>query len=135
IVAVKHNGRKAVYRVRLRDGSFVEATPDHVGKAVAERRSEPQWLRVDGLKRGMRLHLHPHRAKVRESVLVLAGGGSNEDETSNFSLDGKSRVAIAEAALAGWLQADGFVGQYEEGTNRSLTIEFQVATDEEYEWV
>src|ERR1035441_5169036 len=44
------------------------------------------------------------------------------------------RVEVAEAALAGWLQADGFVGQYE-GTNRSLTIEFQVATDDEYEWV
>src|SRR5207249_1718526 len=27
------------------------------------------------------------------------------------------------------------VGQYEEGTNRSLTIEFQVANDEEYAWV
>src|SRR5437870_9066179 len=45
IVAVKHNGRKPVYRVRLRNGSFVEATPDHVVKAVAERRTEPQWLR------------------------------------------------------------------------------------------
>ena len=27
---------------------------------------------------------------------------------------------IAEAALAGWMQSDGFVGQYD-GTNRSLT--------------
>src|SRR5437667_299199 len=135
VVAVAHNGRKPVYRVQLRNGSFVEATPDHVVKAVAERRTQPQWLRVDELTPGMRLHLHPHRAKVRESALVLAGGGSNEDETSIFSLDGQNRVAVAEAALAGWLQADGFVGQYEEGTNRSLTIEVQVATDEEYEWV
>src|SRR5438876_568951 len=135
VVAVAHNGRKPVYRVQLRNGSFVEATPDHVVKAVAERRTQPQWLRVDELTPGMRLHLHPHRAKVRESALILAGGGSNEDETSIFSLDGQNRVAVAEAALAGWLQADGFVGQYEEGTNRSLTIEFQVATDEEYEWV
>src|SRR6266567_177894 len=135
IVAVKHNGRKPVYRVQLRNGSFVEATPDHVVKAVAERRTQPQWLRVDELKPGMRLHLHPHRAKVRESALVLAGGGSNDDETSDFSLDGQTRVAVAEAALAGWLQADGFVGQYDEGTNRSLTIEFQVANDEEYAWV
>src|SRR5205823_5815245 len=66
IVAVKHNGRKPVYRVSLRNGQIVEA---------------------------------------------------------------------AEAALAGWLQADGFVGQYERGTNRSLTIEFQVAGDDEYDWV
>jgi len=32
-------------------------------------------------------------------------------------------------------QADGVVGQYDEGTNRSLTIEFQVANDDEYDWV
>ena len=32
------------------------------------------------------------------------------------------RHDISEAALAGWLQSDGFVGQYS-GTNRSLTIE------------
>ena len=44
-------------------------------------------------------------------------------------------VACPEAALAGWLQADGFVGQYDHGTNRSLTIEFQVANDEECAWV
>src|SRR5437870_11979036 len=49
VVAVAHNGRKPVYRVQLRNGSFVEATPDHVVKAVAERRTQPQWLRVDEL--------------------------------------------------------------------------------------
>ena len=37
---------------------------------------------------------------------------------------------VAEAALAGWLQADGFVGQYE-GTNRSLTIEAMTVTEAE----
>src|SRR5881392_1426782 len=57
VVAMAHNGRKPVYRVQLRNGSFVEATPDHVVKAVAERRTAPQWLRVDELKAGMRLHL------------------------------------------------------------------------------
>ncbi len=41
---------------------------------------------------------------------------------------------IAEAALAGWLQSDGFVGQYE-GTNRSLTIEAMTVTDAELDWV
>src|SRR3954465_8860718 len=46
VVAVKHNGRKPVYRVMLRNGQSVEATPDHVVKAVHERRIEPQWLRV-----------------------------------------------------------------------------------------
>src|SRR5437667_8469519 len=64
VVAVKANGRKRVRRVVLRNGSFIEATPDHVVKAVHERRTEPQWLRVDQLEAGMRMHLHPHRAKV-----------------------------------------------------------------------
>ena len=63
IRAVKSNGRKPVRRVRLRNGNYVEATPDHVVKAVAERRTQPVWLRVDQLKPGMRMHLHPHRAK------------------------------------------------------------------------
>jgi hypothetical protein len=44
------------------------------------------------------------------------------------------RREIAEAALAGWLQADGFVGQYP-GTNRSLTLEAMTVNDAEREWV
>jgi ribonucleoside-diphosphate reductase alpha chain len=134
VVAVKANGRKPVYRVTLKNGSFVEATPDHVVKAVSERRTKPAWLRVDELRTGMRLHLHPHRAKVRESLPVAVGGGgvALEDE---FLTSEANEEAVAEAALAGWLQADGFVGQYEGGTNRSLTIEFQTANEAEYDWV
>src|SRR5690242_8409165 len=63
IVAVKSNGRKPVYRVTLRNGQFVEATADHVVRAVRDRRTKPEWLRVDQLEAGMRMHLHPHRAK------------------------------------------------------------------------
>ncbi|HEY7953413.1 MAG TPA: vitamin B12-dependent ribonucleotide reductase [Solirubrobacteraceae bacterium] len=132
VVATKANGRKRVLRARLRNGSFVEATPDHVVKAVSERRTQPAWLRMDQLEVGMRMHLHPHRAKVCDPIRVAVGAESAEsliDELAEVD-----RVDVAEAALAGWLQADGFVGQYE-GTNRSLTIEFQVATDDEYDWV
>ena len=136
IVAVKANGAKPVYRVTLRNGSFVEATPDHVVKAVRERRTEPEWLRVDELEPGMRMHLHPHRAKVAAPALVPAGSALPEaPELDDDRHRAPSVGRGAEAALAGWLQADGFVGQYESGTNRSLTIEFQVANDEEYRWV
>src|SRR2546429_5894746 len=45
VVATAHNGQKPVYRVSLRNGSFVEATPDHVVKAVRKRRTSPEWLR------------------------------------------------------------------------------------------
>src|SRR2546423_309016 len=76
VVAVKDNGRKPVWRVRLRNGSFIEATADHLVKAVTERRTQPQWLRVDQLRPGMRLHLHPHRSKVADPIRVAAGAGS-----------------------------------------------------------
>ncbi len=138
VVAVKANGRKPVMRVKLRNGGFIEATPDHVVKAVSVRRAEPKWLRVDQLEPGMRMHLHPHRAKVADRALVAAGGPASADfdGTDHLeALDESTRVDRAEAALAGWLQADGFVGQYENGTNTSLTIEFQVANDDEYAWV
>ncbi len=133
VVAVKDNGRKPVWRVKLRNGSFVEATADHVVKAVADRRTQPQWLRVDQLQPGMRMHLHPHRSKVADPVRVAVGAGATD--AAFELLDETDRVAVAEAALAGWLQADGFVGQYENGTNRSLTLEFQVATDDEFDWI
>src|SRR5439155_683641 len=132
IVAVKHNGRKPVFRVTLRNGQWIEATADHVVKAVDERRTTPEWLRVDELVPGMRMHLHPHRAKAPAPAYVTAGAPSSWEDSLE---EGADDVSVAEAALAGWLQADGFVGQYEQGTNRSLTIEFQVATDDEYEWV
>ncbi len=80
VVATKANGRKRVLRIRLRNGSFVEATPDHVVKAVDERRTQPAWLRVDQLEVGMRMHLHPHGALVREPVLVGAGSDWAEPE-------------------------------------------------------
>jgi ribonucleoside-diphosphate reductase alpha chain len=133
VVAVKDNGRKPVWRVKLRNGSFVEATADHVVKAVSERRTQPQWLRVDQLRPGMRMHLHPHRSKVADPVRVAVGAGGID--TAFDLLDETDRVAVAEAALAGWLQADGFVGQYARGTNRSLTLEFQVANDDEFDWI
>jgi len=134
IVATKANGRKPVHRVTLRNGAYVEATPDHVVKAVRERRSTPQWLRVDQLEVGMRMHLHPHRAKVAAPALVAAGPGSGAqpDDGGLLSAD---PVAVGEAALAGWLQSDGFVGQYDHGTNRSLTLEFLVSGADERAWV
>jgi ribonucleotide reductase alpha subunit len=131
VVAVKANGRKPVWRVRLRNGSFIEATSDHVVKAAASGRGEASWLRVDELEVGMRLHLHPHRAKVDSPALVTAGGSRAFDAEPEPT----DSVAVSEAALAGWLQADGFVDRYEHGNDRSLTIEFQVADEDEYEWV
>ena len=117
VVAVKHNGRKPVYRITLNDGFSIEATPDHLVCAHTARRTrQVEWRRVDELKPGMVMRVYPHAAA--EAVAVPAPA-----------------MAVAEAALAGWLQADGFVGQYAEGTNRSLTLEFMTVDDQEHEWV
>jgi ribonucleoside-diphosphate reductase alpha chain len=77
VVAVKDNGRKPVWRVKLRNGSFIEATPDHVVKAVSEPRGMAQWLRVDQLRLGMRMHLHPHGAIVQQPAFVGAAEASS----------------------------------------------------------
>ena len=116
VVAVKHNGRKPVYRIQLNDGFYVEATGDHLVCAHEARRTRRlEWRRVDALKPGMVMRVYAHAA---QTVTAPA-------ET----------LAVAEAALAGWLQADGFVGQYEEGTNQSLTMEFMTVDDQEFQWV
>ena len=109
VVAVKHNGVKAVYQVRLANGNFIEATADHLVLACNARKGKQEWVAVGNLEPGMCL-LQRVDTSVEES--------SEERH-------------IAEAALAGWLQADGFVGQYAHGTNRSLTIEaMTIDTDE-----
>src|SRR6266542_4282124 len=131
IVAFKHNGRKPVLRVSLRNGQFIEATPDHLVKAVHTRRTEASWLRMEELRVGMRLHLHPHRAKVLSRVLARVGGPESEETIPVTVTSEDGIVERAEAALAGWLQADGGVGRYE----GKLRVEFQVANDDEYAWV
>src|SRR3989344_7179268 len=49
VVAVKNNGKKKVFKVILKNGSYIEATGDHLVKAVKERRTKPDWVRVDEL--------------------------------------------------------------------------------------
>ncbi|MBI4226722.1 MAG: hypothetical protein HY600_00445, partial [Candidatus Omnitrophica bacterium] len=105
VVAVKHNGRKPVYRITLNDGFSIEATPDHVVCAHDVRRTQRvEWHRVDELKPGMVMRVYPH--VVAEAVAAPAPA-----------------KAVAEAALAGWLQADGFVGQYAEEAGGVATLE------------
>ncbi|MCS6848009.1 MAG: LAGLIDADG family homing endonuclease [Anaerolineae bacterium] len=113
VVAVKSNGEKHVYRIVLKNGVSIEATGDHLVWAADERRSEGRWLRVDRLTPGQRMRLATTTAVTQTS----------EDRD------------VAECALAGWVQGDGFVGQYAEGTNRSLTIELMTVNDEEHAYV
>jgi len=112
VVAVKHNGKKDVLRIRTKAGHELDVTADHLvwrcsddtyGRFVPAGELRPgdalQWCRVDSF-------------------------GSGEI----------SMQEVAEAALAGWMQSDGFVGQYT-GTNRSLTMEAMTVTPAERDWV
>jgi ribonucleoside-diphosphate reductase alpha chain len=113
VVAVKHNGVKPVYRVRLANGNSIEATADHLVLASEGHKARKQWVEVGQLRPGMRLIQRTDTAILSESEEHFA----------------------AEAALAGWLQADGFVGQYDHGTNRSLTVEAMTVNDGERAFV
>ena len=112
IVATKANGVKQVLRLHTKAGYALDVTADHlVWRSSAS--DTGRFVPAGSLKPGDKLEWHR-----RES--------HGEDEISRYD--------VAEAALAGWLQSDGFVGQYE-GTNRSLTIEAMTVTDAELDWV
>jgi ribonucleoside-diphosphate reductase alpha chain len=99
VVAVKNNGFKPVYRVRLANGNFVEATPDHVVKAVRQRRSAPEWLRVDQLEVGMRMHEHAHGAVVRERELVAVSVSGPATKLDNRSIEAAPPVEAEIIAI------------------------------------
>ena len=113
VVAVKHNGVKSVYRVSLKSGNWIEATADHLVLACDDHKGAKKWRPVADLRPGMRV--------LQRTDTSIASPFLRMDE--------------AEAALAGWLQADGFVGQYATGTNKSLTVEAMTINDDEREYV
>ena len=113
VVATKANGVKEVLRLHTKAGYTLDVTADHL-----------VW-RSSGAGTGQ---------------FVPAGQLATGDqmEWCRRVAPGETEISdreIAEAALAGWLQSDGFVGQYATGTNRSLTIEAMTVTDAELEWV
>jgi ribonucleoside-diphosphate reductase alpha chain len=112
IVATKANGEKQVLRLHTSAGYTLDVTSDHlVWRSTG--RDVGRFVPAGSLKPGDTLQWH-RRDSYGETEI--------------------SRYEIAEAALAGWLQSDGFVGQYD-GTNRSLTIEAMTVTDAELAWV
>ena len=112
VIAAKSNGVKPVFRVTLADGNFIEATADHLVLTRTGRVKTSIWKRVDELVAGDRVV-----EKTRTTILKRSA----------------SFADVAEASLAGWVQGDGFVGQYNHGTNRSLTLEAMAVNDDERE--
>ena len=99
-------------RLHTKAGYVLDVTPDHlVWRSSAE--GAGRFVPAGSLKPGDKLEWHRRDSHGEAEI---------------------SRYEVAEAALAGWLQSDGFVGQYE-GTNRSLTIEAMTVTNAELDWV
>ncbi|MCW2930944.1 MAG: nrdJ, partial [Actinomycetia bacterium] len=113
IVATKANGVKPVLRLHTKAGYALDVTADHLVWRSSDENSG-RFVEAGTLKPGDKLLWNR-----RESF--------GDKEITSYE--------IAEAALAGWLQSDGFVGQYDHGTNRALTIEAITVTDAELTWV
>jgi ribonucleoside-diphosphate reductase alpha chain len=112
IITTKANGVKDVLRLHTKAGYTLDVTADHlVWKSTGDKTG--RFVEAGTLRPGDRLEWH-RRGAYGEEPFELAD--------------------FYQAALAGWLQSDGFVGQYG-GTNRSLTIESMTVNDYELDWV
>jgi ribonucleoside-diphosphate reductase alpha chain len=112
VVATKSNGVKEVLRLHTKAGYALDVTADHlVWRSSSE--TTGRFVPAGTLVPGDTVEWHRR---------------DSHGETEILPSD------VAEAALAGWLQSDGFVGQYT-GTNRSLTIEAMTVTSAELAWV
>ncbi len=113
ILAVKYNGEKEVFRIRLRNGNYIDLTQDHLVLSAQERRKDGgkyEWKEVKSLRAGMRMQ-QPLVLDVREKNVF-------PDE-------------LAKARLAGWIVGDGSVGIYD-GVMR---LEIITVNDDEHESV
>src|SRR5829696_550120 len=112
VVATKANGVKDVLRLHTKAGYALDVTADHlVWRSSSE--TTGRFVPAGTLLPGDNIEWHR-----RDS--------HGEDQISSSD--------IAEAALAGWLQSDGFVGQ-DTSRDRSLTIEARTVTPAELAWV
>ncbi len=113
VLAVKANGVKDVLRIHTKAGYILDVTADHlVWQSTGE--GTGRFVEAGTLRPGDQLEWH------------------RRDAHGEAEIDARQ---ISEAALAGWLQSDGFVGQYPTGTNRCLTTEYLTVTDAERRWV
>ena len=111
IVATKANGVKEVLRVHTKSGHQLEVTGDHL-----------VW-RTQGIGAG----------GFVPAAELRAGDKLQWHRRDSFGDGEIDLVEVAEAALVGWLQSDGSVGQ-DAGTG-SLTIEAITVNEDEHAWV
>jgi ribonucleoside-diphosphate reductase alpha chain len=98
VIATKANGVKPVLRLHTKAGYALDVTADHLVWRSSDENSG-RFVEAGTLKQGDKL-LWSRRDSFGEKEIT-----SRE---------------IAEAALAGWLQSDGFTGQYDHGTDMEV---------------
>ncbi len=95
ILATAYNGKKEVFRIRLKNGNHLDLTEDHRVLSAAARKKDGGkygWAEVKELHNGMKM----------QQPLVL------DVKEKNVFLDD-----LAKARLAGWVTGDGSVGVYD----------------------
>ncbi|MGH9278447.1 MAG: LAGLIDADG family homing endonuclease, partial [Acidimicrobiales bacterium] len=113
VVAVKANGTKTVLRVHTSSGYTLDVTADHlVWRADGLQGGGGSYVPAGQLKRGDHLEWH---------------------HTDAWGDGQITRQAVAEASLAGWIQAGGFIGPG--GGKGLLAADVKVSGDDEYRWL
>jgi ribonucleotide reductase alpha subunit len=112
ILAVKANGEKEVLRIQTKSGHSLDVTADHLVWRSSGNGSG-RFVPAGDLRPGDQLEWHRTYSHGSKEI---------------------SSKEMAEAALAGWLQSDRFVGR-DAGTNRSVTIEAMTGSQSELDWV
>lgn len=95
ILAVQDNGRKETFRIKLKNGNYIDLTEDHLILNAEKRKKEGgiyDWKEVKNVKIGSKLQ-QPRVLDVKEKNV--------------FEVD------LAKAKLAGWIIGDGSVGTYQ----------------------
>ncbi len=112
VVATKANGRKSVLRVHTRSGYALDVTADHLVWR-ADSINEGSFVEAGTLRSGDQLEWH---------------------RSESWGAGEITRVAVAEAALCGWLATDGRVEIGQPGSGDAV-IEAMTVTDAELAWV
>jgi len=114
IVATASNGIKPVLRLTVLGGLHLDVTPDHrVWASPPAKHGRFAWYEAGELAPGW--------------LLIV---DSRPKPFATTPLEGFDE---ATAAIVGWLQADGYVGQ--PATATSPIIEFETINEDEYEWI
>ena len=110
IKATKYNGKKEVFRIKLKNGNYIDLTEDHLVLSAkkANKGNDYSWKQVKDLKIGEKVQ-QPTNLEVKERNV--------------FEQD------LAEARLAGWITGDGSVGVYQ----NVMRLEIISINDEEHQ--